>query len=559
MSTPARYLVTSALPYANGRIHVGHVAGAYLPADIYVRFLRSTGREAVFVCGSDEHGVPITIAAEAAGVSPKEIVDKFHNANDKAFADLDIKFDIYGRTTSKLHAGKSQEFFTRLHEAGYIEEKVEKQLYCANCDRFLPDRYVHGTCPNSECGYGDAKGDQCEACGRALTPLELVGPKCKICGETPEPRDTRHWYIKLGDFQEKLSEWLGTKTDWRENVGRFCKGWFKEGLGSRAITRDISWGIPVPLDEAEGKVLYVWFDAPIGYISFTQELFAERGDSEGWKKYWCDPDSAVIHFIGKDNIVFHAMIWPAMLMGHGGINLPSNVVANEFQTLEGRKISTSNDWAVWVDEYIEHFPVDPLRYYLTANAPEGRDADFRWKDFQNRNNTELAAALGNFAHRTLAFAGKYFDGKVPERGTPGEAEKAALAEAEAAGKEVAGELEAFRFKAALQRLMKLAKSANQYFDAAAPWKTRKTDLAACGTSINVCLALVDRLAALMYPFLPFSAARLEGFLGRPEADLPRRWDAPGDGLAAGTALGEPEPLFRQIEDEEIEAAEAKLG
>ncbi len=559
MSAPKRYLITSALPYANGRIHVGHVAGAYLPADIYVRFLRSTDRDAMFVCGSDENGVPITITAEKEGITPQEVVDRFHTSNDKAFSGLDIDFDVYGRTTSKHHAGESQKFFTRLLEAGYIEDKVAQQLYCAKCDRFLPDRYVYGTCPNDQCGFTDAKGDQCEACGRTLAPLELVDPKCALCNQHPEPRETRHWYIKLGEFQDKLSDWLNTKSGWRENIGRFCKGWFKEGLGSRSITRDITWGIPVPLKEAEGKVLYVWFDAPIGYVSFTQELFAERGDADGWKKYWCDPDSAVIHFIGKDNIVFHAMIWPAMLMGHGEINLPDNVVANEFLNVRGQKSSKSRNWAIWIEEYLEQFPVDPLRYYLTANAPEGRDADFRWEDFQQRNNSELAAALGNFVHRTLSFTGKYFDGEVPERGELDEGAKAALAETEAATAEVRAALEGFHFKAALQRLMKLAQSANRYFDSAAPWKSRKTDMIACGTSINVCLALCDRLAALMYPFLPASARKLEGFLGRTEGDLPRQWDRLSDGLESGSKLGKPEPLFRQIEDEEIETANAKLG
>ncbi|MHC4914959.1 MAG: methionine--tRNA ligase [Planctomycetota bacterium] len=559
MSDPQRYLVTSALPYANGRIHVGHVAGAYLPADIYVRFLRSTGRDVLYVCGSDEHGVPITIAADKAGVTPKEIVDRYHGANDRAFAGLDIDFDVYGRTTSKLHAEGSREFFLKLHAAGHIEDKIGPQLYCPKCDRFLPDRYVHGTCPNAECGFNDAKGDQCEACGRDLSTLELVAPRCAICDQEPQPRDTRHWYLKLGDFQDRLDAWLGEKEGWRDNIGAFCKGVFHEGLRSRAITRDISWGIPVPLEEATGKVLYVWFDAPIGYISFTRELFAERGDPEGWKRYWCDPGSAVIHFIGKDNIVFHAMTWPAMLMGHGGINLPANVVANEFLNVRGRKSSKSRNWAVWVEEYLERFPVDPLRYYLTANAPEGRDTDFRWEDFQQRNNSELAATLGNFAHRTLSFAGKYFDGVAPERGEPDGTARDALAEVEAATGEVRAELEGFRFKAGLQRLMKLAQSANRYFDAAAPWKSRKTDMAACGSAISVCLALVDRLAALMYPFLPGSAARLEGYLGRDPGEAPRQWDSLGDGPAPGTKLGKPEPLFRQIEDEEIEAANARLG
>jgi methionyl-tRNA synthetase len=557
MSIPKRYLVTSALPYANGRIHVGHLAGAYLPADIYVRYLRSAGRDAVFVCGSDENGVPITITAEKAGVSPQEIVDRFHAANAAAFQGLNIDFDVYGRTTSKHHAGVSQEFFLDLHRKGHIESRVEQQLYCARCARFLPDRYVSGSCP--KCGKPGAKGDQCESCGRALSPLELLDPVCELCRERPGPRETRHWYLKLGDFQKPLETWLDTKKDWRDNVGRFCAGWLREGLGSRSITRDIAWGIPVPLAEAKGKVLYVWFDAPIGYLSFTQELFAARGDPEGWKRYWADPESALVHFIGKDNIVFHAIVWPAMLMGHGGLNLPANVVANEFLNVRGQKSSKSRNWAVWLAEYLEQFPPDPLRYYLTVNAPEGRDADFSWEEFQTRNNSELAAVLGNFAHRTLAFVEKYLGGTAPARGTPGEAERAALAEAELAGREIAAELEGFRFKAGVQRLMKLAKSANQYFDAAAPWKSRKTDPAACGTAISVCLALVDRLAALMSPFMPASATKLEGFLGRQAQALPRRWDALGDGPAAGARLPKPEPLFRQIEDPEVAAANAKLG
>jgi methionyl-tRNA synthetase len=559
VSKPKRHLVTSALPYANGRIHVGHVAGAYLPADIYVRFLRSTGREALFICGSDENGVPITIAADKAGVSPQEIVDRFHAANTRAFAGLDIAFDIFGRTSNPLHAGFSQDFFLKLHAAGHIESKVEQQLFCAKCARFLPDRYVSGTCPNPECRFTDAKGDQCESCGRTLAPLELVEPRCALCGARPEPRETRHWYIKLGDFQGQLTDWLAGKEGWRENIGRFCKGWFKEGLGSRSITRDINWGIPVPLPEAAGKVLYVWFDAPIGYISFTRELLASRGDPEGWRRWWCDEESAVVHFIGKDNIVFHAMIWPAMLMGHGGINLPGNVVANEFLNVRGQKSSKSRNWAVWIEDYLAGFPADPLRYYLTANAPEGRDADFTWEELQSRNNSELAATLGNFAHRTLTFTEKYFGGTVPERQAPDAAGTAALAEADAAVREVAAELEAFRFKAGLQRLMKLAKSANQFFDAAAPWKSRKTDLAACGSAINVCLVLVDRMAALMYPFMPGSAAKLEGFLGRSGAELPRQWDRLGDGPAVGTPLPKAAPLFRQIEDEEVAAANARMG
>jgi methionyl-tRNA synthetase len=559
MKTPERYLVTSALPYANGRIHVGHIAGAYLPADIYTRFLRSTGREALFVCGSDENGVPITITAEKEGISPQEVVDRFHFANEKAFAGLNIDFDVYGRTSSQHHARESQKFFTKLHQAGFIEDKIGPQLFCTSCDRFLPDRYVYGTCPNSECGCSDAKGDQCEACGRALAPLELLEPKCALCNQTPQPRETRHWYIKLGDFQEKLSQWLDTKTDWRDNIGRFCKGWFKEGLGSRSITRDISWGIPVPLDEAKGKVLYVWFDAPIGYISFTQEYFADQGQPDDWKKYWCDDSSALVHFIGKDNIVFHAMIWPAMLIGHGQFNMPTNVVANEFLNVRGQKSSKSRNWAIWIEEYSQTFPTDALRYYLTANAPEGRDADFRWEDLQQRNNSELAASLGNFIHRTLSFTAKYFDSKVPPRGELSEAQAAVLQEMQKASEEISGELETCHFKAALQRLMKLAKSANQFFDTAAPWKSRKSDMTACSTSLNVCLALVDRLAALMYPFFPESAAKLESFLGRDAQELPRQWTSLQEGLSAGRELNAAQPLFRQIEDDEIETANARLG
>jgi len=554
---PKRYLVTSALPYASGRLHVGHVAGAYLPADIYVRYLRRCGLDAVYICGSDENGAPITIAAEKEGISPQELVDRFYDLNSTTFGKLGMSFDYYGRTTSEVHAETSRAFFTKLCEGGHIEDKETEQVYCPHCERFLSDRYVEGTCPH--CAAAGARGDQCDACGKLVDALKLVDATCKICGRAPEKRRTRHWYLKLDDFEPRLKEWLADKRHWRENVFRFTKNFLDEGLRSRAITRDLDWGIPVPLEEARGKVLYVWFDAPIGYLSFTKEWAAARGEPDAWKPYWCDAGTAIVHFIGKDNVVFHAITWPAMMMGEGSLELPANVVANEFLNIKGRKSSKSRNWAVWVEDALEKFSADQLRYYLCANAPEGRDTDFTWSDFAERANTELADVLGNFVHRALSFLGRYLGGEVPAAGALEERDRAAIEEAARAGVEVGREIEGFHLKAALQRVMRCAKHANQYFDALAPWATRKTDAARTATTLHVSLRLVDALAAMMHPFLPESAARLDAMLGRTEPGAPRVWARIGtEGPQVGEALPAPEPLFRKIEPDEVEAAESAL-
>ena len=417
-----KILVTAALPYANGPLHVGHLAGAYIPADVYVRYKRLKGADIIFICGSDEHGVPITIRADKENVGPKDIVDRYHSMMKKSFERIGVDFDNYSRTSLPLHHKISQDFFLNLYHKGFIREQEVRQYYCATCGRFLPDRYIEGECPH--CRALGARGDQCESCGRWLEPEQLITPKCKVCGSSPELRTTRHWYFKLSEFQKHLEEWQESKADWKNNVREFCSGWFQEGLTDRPITRDIDWGIPVPLPDAAGKVLYVWFDAPIGYISSSVEWAQNQGAPERWRDYWLDPQTRLIHFIGKDNIVFHAIVWPATLMAHGDFILPAQIPANEFLNIEGKKISTSRNWAVWVDEYLAVFPPDPLRYWLEANAPESKDADFTWKDFQTRNNSELADVLGNLVNRSLSFIEKHFDAKVPPAGNLSEADRA---------------------------------------------------------------------------------------------------------------------------------------
>ncbi|MFQ5653959.1 MAG: methionine--tRNA ligase, partial [Planctomycetota bacterium] len=408
-----RFLVTAALPYANNRLHLGHIAGAYLPADIYVRYLRMAGEDVVFVCGSDDHGVPTTITAQQDGCTPQEVVSRYRAMQEKAFAGLRIEFDIFsGTSISPRHEEFSQEFFRVNFEKGHIVPRDTEQFYCASCDRYLPDRYVEGRCPH--CHSAGARGDQCEACGRFIEQTQLVDPYCAVCRSAPELRRTRHWFFQLDHFADGLLEWLDGREGWRENVHNFARAWVKDGLPERSITRDLSWGVPVPLEEARGKVLYVWFDAPIGYLSFTQELFERRGDPEGWRRYWQDPEARLVHFIGKDNIVFHAVIWPAMLMGRGELNLPWNIPANEFLNLKGEKFSKSKRHAVWADEILEEHPADRIRYYLTAIAPEGRDTSFTFEDFTKRNNEELSDVVGNLCHRVFTFSGRYFDNKVPE-------------------------------------------------------------------------------------------------------------------------------------------------
>jgi len=554
---PEKILVTAALPYANGPLHLGHLAGAYIPADVYVRYQRLKGSDVIFICGSDEHGVPITIRADAERIAPQEVVDRYHVIMKNSFDRLGIRFDNYSRTSLPLHHRISQDFFLRLYHKGYIREESVRQLYCAACRRFLPDRYIEGECPH--CHSPGARGDLCETCGRWLEPEQLINPRCKICGATPEMRETRHWFFRLPEFQKRLEEWQASKKHWKSNVREFSSGWFSEGLTDRSITRDIDWGIPVPLEGAAGKVLYVWFDAPIGYISSTVEWSQKQNQPELWRRYWCDPQTRLIHFIGKDNIVFHAIVWPAMLMAHGEFILPDNIPANEFLTIEGKKLSTSRNWAVWVDDYLAVFPPDPLRYYLSANAPENKDADFAWKDFQTHNNSELADVLGNLINRSLAFVEKHFEAKVPAAGELSGEDRAILGAAEQATREIGASLEDFQVRAAVGQLMDLARKGNKYFNDTAPWTTLKTDRSRCGTTLNTTLQLEAALAVLMEPFLPFSAERLWNMLNLPGSVHDRLWyETPKLRLEEYHPLGKKEILFQKIEDPIIEAQIAKL-
>jgi len=557
--TAERILVTSALPYANGRIHIGHIAGAYLPADTYVRYKKMTGADVIYIGGSDEHGVPTTLAAEAAGLTSQELVDRYHFANEAAFAALGIDYDIYGRTTWPEHYENTQAFFTKLLEGGHIEARETEQLYCSSCGRFLPDRYVEGTCHH--CAAPGARGDQCDACGKLIDALKLVDPVCKICGSTPEARKSTHWFLKLGDFEPRLREWIASHGEWRNNVTRFTKGWFDEGLRARAITRDLDWGVPVPLEEARGKVIYVWFDAPIGYLTNTQVWAREQGEAEKWREYWQSEDCRMIHFIGKDNIPFHAITWPAMLMGVADYNLPDCVVANEYLNFKGGKFSKSLGNMIAVEDFLKHFPPDVLRFYLTVSAPETADSDFTWEDFQQRVNTQLADVLGNFIHRTLTFAAKYFKGAVPDRGNPPSREQAACALISVAAEKCGDELERFRCRAAFEHVMELAREGNRLFDESKPWVTRKEDLRRCASSIHVCLQIVRGLAALIRPFMPHAADRLRKMLGQAALDTgPGSWQKIGRELiTGGMPMGKPEVPFKKYDPDEIEALDAQIA
>jgi methionyl-tRNA synthetase len=568
-----RFTVTSGLPYSNGRLHVGHVAGAYLPADTYVRYLRARGDEVRFVCGSDDNGVASLISARKEGRPVEELTAHYNQRQDRDFAGLGIRFDVWGGTHQpgfvELHERISQQMFRRIHELGYFEKRTVDQLYDVEAGQFLPDRYVMGTCyhrraDGTPCRFPEAYGDQCERCGNAIDPLELIDPVSKVSGNRPEPRPTTHWYLALGRFEERLREWLEGKREpadgsaaWREWILNFCLGQITEGLPERAMTRDLEWGVPVPLDDpdAAGKVLYVWFDAPIGYVSFTAKWAEQqRGDAEAYAEWWKDPECRIVHFIGEDNTVFHALIWPAMLMAEGSFELPWQVVANKFMNIkfpgkEEAKISKSRGNAIWIEDYLQRFDPDPLRYYLTAIAPENNQTSFDPGDFVDRNNGELLNALGNFVNRTVTFAARYFAGKVPEPGERGELDTAQIAAIAGTAEAVTERLEAFRFKAALSEVMKLARAANGYFDAKAPWKQRKEDPAACGTTINVCLQTVRGLAVLMAPFLPHSAEQCATMLGLGEEGL--AWDSATRELEAGRSLGEPVILFRKLDKEEL--------
>ncbi len=590
-----RTLVTCALPYANGPVHIGHLAGVYVPADIYVRYLRMKGEDVLFVCGSDEHGVPITIKARQQGVTPQDIVDKYHGIIKDSFSGLGINFDIYGRTSSKVHAGNASEFFRKLYDEGKFITRESEQYYDPEAKTFLADRYIMGTCP--KCGNPDAYGDQCEKCGSTLSPEELIDPKSKLSGAQPVKKKTTHWYLPLDRYEGWLKEWiLDGHKEWRGNVYGQCKSWIDGGLQPRAVSRDLDWGVPVPVEGAEGKVLYVWFDAPIGYISNTQELLPQT-----WEQWWKREDTRLIHFIGKDNIVFHCIVFPSMLKAYGDYILPDNVPANEFLNLEGDKISTSRGWAVWAHEYLEQFPgkEDVMRYVLTANAPETKDNDFSWKDFQTRNNSELVAIFGNFVNRAVVLTHKYFGGKVPACGPLQDIDRETLAEIPALRASLEKNLEGFHFREALKDAMGIARVGNKYISDTEPWKVAKTDMDRCATILNVSLQICADLALAFEPFTPFAAERLRAMLnvglragfdhrkGEQEtvntfregegaalhtvsaapgaaaqacSGVVLSWDDMGGEalLPEGHAIGEAQLLFAKIEDEVIDAQLSRL-
>ena len=546
-----RYLVTSALPYANGPVHIGHLAGVYVPSDIYVRYLRLRGKDVIWVCGSDEHGVPITIKARKEGVSPQDIVDKYNDIIKRSFEGLGISFDIYSRTTSPTHYKTASEFFKTLYDKGVFVEATSKQYYDEEAKTFLADRYITGTCPH--CQSEGAYGDQCEKCGSTLNPTDLINPKSMISGSAPVMKETTHWYLPLDKYEPKLREWiLENHKEWKTNVYGQCKSWLDLGLQPRAVSRDLNWGIPVPVEGAEGKVLYVWFDAPIGYISATKDLTPD------WEKYWKSEDTKMVHFIGKDNIVFHCIVFPTMLMAHGDYVLPENVPANEFLNLEGDKISTSKNWAVWLNEYLEDMPgkQDVLRYVLCANAPETKDNDFTWKDYQARNNNELVAVLGNFVNRALVLTHKYYGGVVPEAGELTDYDKEILAELPKIRKSLEENIENYRFREALKEAMNIARLGNKYLADTEPWKVVKTDPERVKTILNVALQIVANTTVAIEPFMPFSAEKLTRMLAVDHLE----WDVIGqsDIIKAGHTIAAAELLFEKIEDEVIERQIKKL-
>ncbi|NYJ26689.1 methionine--tRNA ligase [Allomuricauda sp. ARW1Y1] len=560
-TSPSRYTITAALPYTNGPIHIGHLAGVYVPADIYSRYLRLKGKDVAFVCGSDEHGVAISMKAKKEGVTPTEIIDKYHGIIKKSFADFGISFDNYSRTSAEVHHKTASEFFKKMYGQGdFIEEETE-QLYDEEANQFLADRFVIGTCPR--CGHEEAYGDQCENCGSSLNATDLINPKSTITGTVPTLKKTKHWFLPLDRYEGFLKQWIleDHKSDWKPNVYGQCKSWIDEGLKPRAVTRDLDWGIPVPVQGGEGKVLYVWFDAPIGYISSTKE-WAER-EGKDWEPYWKDKDTKLVHFIGKDNIVFHCIIFPSMLKANGDFILPDNVPANEFLNLEGNKLSTSKNWAVWLHEYLEEFPdmQDVLRYALTANAPETKDNDFTWKDFQSRNNNELVAIFGNFVNRVAVLTHKYYDGKVPTPTELLEVDKEALKVLKEFPETLSSSLERYRFREGSQQLMNLARLGNKYLADQEPWKLIKTDEKRVQTIMYVALQIATGLAILSEPFLPFTSNKLKGILRHAELDSASHWDdiATNDVLLpAGHQLNPSELLFRKIEDSEIQQQLDKL-
>lgn len=547
-----RVLVTTALPYANGPVHIGHLAGVYIPADIYTRYLRLKNTDVILIGGSDEHGVPITIKARNEGVTPQDIVDRYHKIIKDSFEELGISFDIYSRTTSDIHKDMASKFFRKLYDKGEFVEKTSMQLYDEQANQFLADRYVVGTCPH--CGNDGAYGDQCEKCGTSLAATDLINPHSTITGSVPVLRETKHWYLPLDKWEPKLRKWiLEDHKEWKPNVYGQCKSWLDMGLQPRAVSRDLSWGVPVPVEGAEGKVLYVWFDAPIGYISNTKELLPDT-----WEKYWKEPDTKIVHFIGKDNIVFHCIVFPSMLMAEGSYQLPENVPANEFLNLEGDKISTSRNWAVWLHEYLKDFPgkQDVLRYVLTANAPETKDNDFTWRDFQARNNNELVAILGNFINRVLVLTHKYYNGVVPPQGDASKYSDV-IAEFASVKNELENYIENYRFRDALREAMNLARIGNKFLADTEPWKLIKTEPEQVKTIMNIAIQISANLAIAFEPFLPFMAAKLRAILNLPENVS---WENLGsiDIIPAGHVINQPELLFEKIEDSEIEAQIERL-
>jgi len=559
-----KILVTAALPYANGPIHLGHLAGAYLPADIYVRYQRLRGTDIIFICGSDEHGVPITITADNEKVSPEVIIDRYHAINKQSFEKFGMSFDIYSRTSHPIHHKTAAEFFLDYYNSGLLVEKKSLQFYDTSRQMFLPDRYVEGTCPR--CGNENARSDECENCGALYDPSELIDPVSKISGQRPELKETSHWFFPFGKFQERLESYIAEmdeKYGWKDNVLQYCKGWFSAGLQDRAITRDLDWGVKVPIPGFENKVLYVWFEAVLGYISATKELFKQRGEEETWRDYWQDPETKYVAFIGKDNIVFHALIFPAMLMAWNDLHsddenfvLPQNIPANEFLNFEGKKFSKSRKWGIDVIDFLSHFKADSLRYTLTMNLPEYRDTDFSWKDFQAKHNNELADILGNFVNRTFTFIHKNFEGKVPALYTLSTRDEELLNQLEGYPQKIADLFEEYRFKDATLEIMNLARAGNKYFNDSEPWKTLKNDREKCSTTLHLCLQTIYTLGLLFMPVLPKSSEKILKMLGKRSVE----WLHAGKlNLVEGESLGQPEILFRKIEDETIEEMKRKTA
>lgn len=558
MKKQKKYLITSALPYANGPLHLGHLAGAYLPGDIYARFCRLKKRDVIYICGTDEHGVPITITAEKEKKTPQEVVDFYYEVIKSGFKRFGMSFDNFSRTSLKIHHQTSQEIFLKLYEKGYMDKKEVRQFYCEHDKMFLADRYIEGKCPY--CQHAEARGDQCENCGKWLEPPQLIDPKCKICGNTPIVRNTFHYFFKLSQFEGQLKNWINGKPDWRDNVINFCNNWFSEGLEDRAVTRDLKWGVQVPLKGSEDKVLYVWFEAPIGYISSTKEWAEKIGQPERWKDYWQDAKNTnLIHFIGKDNIVFHAIIFPAMLMAHGDYVIPANVPANEFLNIKGLKFSTSRGMALWVHDFLDKYPADSLRYTLAVNMPETRDADFSWEEFQAKHNNELADILGNFVNRSFTFVEKYFQGKIPSINQLDNLDNELLEKLKEGKKSIGHSLDNFQFKEATRQFMDIVRFANKYFNDQEPWRTRIENPEKCATTLNLCLQTTYSLAIMMNPILPFTSEKIWTMLNLPGKVSESDWDNIGNQTLSDThMIGEIKILFEKIPDKTIQKEIEKL-